>query len=112
MHELSVMQYVSRMTSSIAQEQHIPQVKLIVLQVGKMTGVEAKYAFQYWPEVIRGTALEGCELKIEEEDALVFCRECGTTFDPEPTNNRCPDCGERNFEIISGNHVLIKELGY
>ena len=62
-----------------AEDQHraVRRVARLVLQVGAMTGVIPHFVREYYPEACAGTRLEGSEIRVEEEPALVFCRECG-----------------------------------
>lgn len=112
MHELSVVQAFVSMAERYAAQSPDEKVSFITIEIGEMTGIETKYFRSYYPEVAQGTLIEGSELRIEEKDALAFCRECGHTFNPAKEGNTCLGCGKSNFEIIEGDKILLKQIGF
>ncbi len=112
MHELSVVQAFVSMAEKYAAQNPDEKVSFITIEIGEMTGIEPKYFKSYYPEVAEGTLLEGSELIIEEKEALAFCRECGHTFNPAKEGKTCLGCGKSNYEIVEGNKVLFKEIGF
>lgn len=114
MHELTIVQSFVDMADRCIKDAAEPgdEVAYVTMLVGEMTGVEPKYVFDYYPDVAKGTLLEGVELKVEIENAEVFCRECGNTYHLEPDEAPCPKCGKSNYEILSGDKLMLKEIGF
>lgn len=112
MHELSIVENIVHTTEQFAADNGIEKVKKVVLCVGTITGVLPKYLQMYYSDVTEKTRLEGSELEVEEIPAEYFCRNCGKTFEPNETQESCPNCGENDYEIIRGSELLIKEIGY
>ena len=66
----------------------------------------------YYDEVCAGTRLENSELKVEEIEAEAFCKNCGEVFLPFRTRQVCPHCNMESYELISGEELRIKEIGF
>lgn len=112
MHELSIVESMVKTADAFCKERDIKSARQLTVQVGALTGVIPSYLTMYYAEVAKGTALEGSELVIEEIAAEAFCKCCGCVFDPAATHGVCPDCGKNKTEMLHGNELTIKELGY
>lgn len=112
MHELGVVEAFVRMAEGYAVQHPDEKVAYVTLLVGEMTGVIPKYVRDYYPDVTEGTRLEGSEVRIEEEPALAFCKICGNTFHPEGLNDPCTKCLGLDYDIIEGDKLLLKEIGF
>lgn len=112
MHELPIVQNIVQMAEEYARQGDATQVKYIVFEVGEMTGVVPRYLHHYFPDVSKGTIVEGAELRIEEVKAIGWCRECGTNFHIHENEKRCPHCAAENYEIFQGNKLLMKQVAF
>ena len=121
MHELSIVENFVRSTDDFARSKGIERVKFVTLIVGGATGIEPPYLHMYYPEVCEGTTLEGSELHVEEVETECFCRNCGNVWNPPPVSEHlrtqddtvfCPECLERDYDLLHGNELTIKEIGY
>ena len=112
MHELSIVENIVKTTLQFTAERKIEKVSFLTLQVGALTGVEPPYLQMYYGDLCAGTALEGSELKIEEIAPEAFCRVCGEVFNPDEHERICPGCGMSDYEILHGEELTIKELGF
>ena len=112
MHELSVVQSFVETTERCAVENGAEEIKFVVFAIGALTGVEPRYVKSYYPDVVQGTMLEHAELRIEEVEAIGFCRQCGNSFLMDTANTPCSECGSHDVEILQGNQLLIKEIGF
>ena len=118
MHELPVVQSIVQTSVDFLTEQNIDNAKFVTLIIGEHTGVIPRYVRMYYDDVCKGTILEGTELRIEEKPTEYFCRECGNVFETGPDSHQhltevnCPNCQSEDLEVISGNELLIKEIGY
>lgn len=112
MHELSIVQHFVDLAVKCAKEADETDVAFVTLEVGEMTGVVPQYVQMYYPEVARGTLLENSELRIEFVEAEAFCKACGETYHYLPEGTGCPQCGSAKREIIAGNKLILKELGF
>ncbi len=118
MHELSIVQNIVQTSSDFIKENHIQNAKFVTLIVGQNTGVIPQYLRMYYDEVCNGTSLEGTELRIEEVATEYFCKDCGNVFKTSLASHvhlkevRCTSCDSKDLEVISGNELMIKEIGY
>ena len=118
MHELSVVQGIVATTTGILAERGIEKASFLTLVIGDHTGVLPQYVEMYYHEVCEGTALAGSELRIETVETEYFCRDCGHVFRPvsfgreDSKEDRCPECGSKDLEVIAGNELMIREVGY
>ncbi|MCF0105690.1 MAG: hydrogenase maturation nickel metallochaperone HypA [Holdemanella sp.] len=118
MHELSVVQGVVSTTHSFLEENQIDHVEFLVLVVGDHTGVIPRYLKMYYPDVCKGTRLEGSELLVERVPTEYFCKECGNVFSPidedhhHMNGTHCPECQCTDLECIRGDELMIKEVRY
>lgn len=112
MHELSIVENIVNTTLLFTSDHGIDKVSFLTVQVGALTGVEPPYLKMYYGDLTAGTALEGSELRIEEISPEAFCRCCGEVFNPEQTKQSCPACGAADYEILHGEELTVKELGF
>lgn len=118
MHELSVVQSIVQTSIDFLKEQNIDNAKFVTLIVGKHTGIIPEYLEMYYDDVCKDTILEGSELRIEERPTEYFCKDCGNVFKTVFASHQhlmktnCPKCQSEDLEVISGNELLIKEIGY
>lgn len=111
MHELPIVEHIVEQVDDMAQESGEEKVAFVTLIVGERTGVVPRFLLDYYPDVSEGTRLEDSELQIEEEPYEVFCKSCGNVFRPDQVG-LCPKCGVRKHEILSGNKLVIKQIGF
>ncbi|MGI6767344.1 MAG: hydrogenase maturation nickel metallochaperone HypA [Lentihominibacter sp.] len=119
MHELGVVVKFVETADAFAMEKGISQVKMVKLAIGAHTGVLPKYVRMYYRDVSEGTSLEGSELIIEEVPVEAFCNYCGCIYRPEQQGDHhhdsemiCPECGSEDFDLLSGEELTIKEIGF
>lgn len=116
MHELSIVQNIVETADAFAKERNIENVRFLTVTIGESTGVLPRYVRMYYKEVCEGTSLEGSEIRIEEIHTECFCKNCGEVFMPVQKNHHmniyCPACGSDDYEILHGNELTIKEIGF
>ena len=115
MHELSIVQNIVETADAFARENEIRNIQFLTVTIGANTGVIPRYVRMYYKDLCADTALEGSELRIEEMESECFCRECGEVFKPgkkQPQLITCPACGGDDLEVLHGNELMIKEIGY
>lgn len=113
MHELSIVTHLVDTAEVFAKQMNAKKVDFLEVEIGEATGVIPKYVHMYYPDVTKDTLLEGSELRIEESEYLVFCRNCGRTFHPENRKAFCPSCGVYgDFDVLQGDNLTLKQIGY
>jgi hydrogenase nickel incorporation protein HypA/HybF len=110
MHEMSIVVSFVKMAEEYAVKNNAEKVLKVVLQLGELSGIEARYLHEFYPDVVEGTMLEGSELVIETIEASVFCTDCATTYNPTKSDLKCPACGSEKCDVIDGRGLFIKEI--
>ena len=111
MHEMSYITRMVEMALDVVKEDTTVKVKSIVVQIGKTSGVMPYYMYKYYPDVVKGTRLEGAELVCEEVPVKALCEECGKEYYPTSENRYlCTHCGGRKAHIIEGKGVTLKNI--
>ena len=65
MHEMGIVVSFVNMAQEYAVKNNATKVLKVVLQLGEISGIEARYLTEFYPVVVEGTMLEGSELVIE-----------------------------------------------
>jgi len=110
MHELGIMINVVNSIEKIAAENGVTKVETLVLQVGELSPVVPHYLEAVYPAAVDGTLLKDTKLQIEVIPGNALCRHCGTEFNLMKNKKVCPDCGQSDWELLSGTEFLIKEI--
>jgi len=110
MHELGIVYEVVKSVQNIVLENKLQEVEKIVLQIGEASSVVPKYIKECYPAAVDGTDMEDTKLEIEILPANAMCHDCGKAFTELLKNRKCPNCGSKQWEMISGKEFLIKEI--
>jgi len=110
MHELGIVMEIVRVVDELAKEQGITVVEAIVLQIGELSPVVPKYIEECYPAAVDGTFMENTKLEIEIMPGNGICKDCETVFNVLKNSGKCPRCGSKNFETLSGRDFYIKEI--
>lgn len=110
MHELGVIRAALRTLDTFCEENNIQEIDTLVLQIGELSGVIASYLEELYPAAVYQTKYEKMKLKIEEEEGVAVCRDCKRAFNVIKNEGRCPRCGKKNADVISGRTFMIKEI--
>jgi hydrogenase nickel incorporation protein HypA/HybF len=110
MHELGILIELVKTVESILEDQEIPDIDAIVLEVGELSPMIPRYIEACYPCAVDQTRLANTRLIIEVIKAVGQCNACHTTYELIPTEGICPSCGLKTFEIRSGKEFMIKEL--
>ncbi|PKM73572.1 MAG: hydrogenase nickel incorporation protein HypA [Firmicutes bacterium HGW-Firmicutes-16] len=110
MHELSVCFEVVRTLEELVAENGLTEVQSVTLEIGELSSMIPKYMEECFPAAVDGTIFERTKLEIEVIPGLGRCNSCSHMYQLLPVNGVCPECGEKNFSVISGTAFNIKEI--
>lgn len=110
MHELGVLLEVVEQVSKVAAENEVTRIGKLVLQVGELSSIIPKYMQKIYPAAVDGTILEGSELEIEIIPGNGMCKQCSSVYNLLEERGICPQCGSKEFEMLSGKEFFIKEI--
>ena len=110
MHELGLVFEVVRRVETLARENDSRHIQKVVLALGEISYVVPMFIEEVYAPACEGTVLEGSELEIETVPARGKCRQCRRIFDVVKFEGVCPHCGQKDYEVLSGDEFLIKEI--
>lgn len=107
------------------------EVKLLEIRLGRLQSV-APEDIEFWVrELLRERGISVGEISFVEEDVVLRCRRCGHEWKLDPSGVpdtvreymhfvpetvhaffRCPKCGSRDYEVVSGRGVSIGRVVY
>lgn len=110
MHELGVVIEVVKTVENFAKKNGVTKIDKIVLQIGELSSMIPKYIEACYPAAVDGTTMEETKLEIEILPGNGICKACNKVFNFIQTKGKCPICGSKDNEIISGKEFMIKEI--
>lgn len=110
MHELTVLVELVDMVEKAMVENHIEKIDTVVIQIGQLSSIVPRYMREYYPNATSGSKLEGTTLKIEMIPANGLCHHCNKVFNIVKNKGKCPICNNDDWEILSGQEFMLKEI--
>ena len=110
MHELAVCQSMLQQVQQIAQEHRARTVTRITVQIGPLSGVEARLLSEAFPLAAAGGIARDAELIIETLPVRVKCEQCGAETEARPNRLLCGACGDYHTRLLSGDEMLLASL--
>ena len=106
MHELAIARNIVELVAEAAAGRKVHRVSL---EIGELSGVMPDAVAFCFPEVARGTGVEGACLEIREIAARARCAMCGGEFATPDLLTACP-CGSVRCERLSGEELMIRSI--
>ena len=106
MHELAICQALVSQLENIA-GQHGGRIRQVRVGIGPLAGIEPRLLESAYPLACAGTYAEGSQLEIQENDARVHCRKCGTDSTVIANRLACGACGNWQTELLAGDELLL-----
>ncbi len=110
MHELAICQSLMQQLETIAAREQARLITSITLRIGPLSGVEAELLRQAFPVASAGTLAEQARLEIEPQPVRIHCGQCNQEHEVPPNRLVCPNCGEYQTRLISGDELLLASL--
>lgn len=110
MHELGVVIQIVDTIENFAKENNLQKIDTLVLQIGELSSVIPRYVEACYPAAVDGTILHDTKLEIEILPGNAICHECNEVFNLIKNKGKCPNCGSKDLEILSGKEFFIKEV--
>lgn len=110
MHELGVVIEVIKTVENFANTNGLTKIETLVLQIGELSSMVPKYIEACYPAAVEGTLLQKTKLKIEVLPGNAICKKCSKVFNVIENNGKCPTCGNKLWELLSGKEFMIKEI--
>lgn len=110
MHEFSLTNSVNNALQSLCRQAGWSKVNRIMLKVGGMRKVNPELMAFIFAAVSKDTPAEGALLTVMMLPVTFYCYACGRTGCREDTEFKCPSCGSRNVQLLSGLELAIEVL--
>ena len=110
MHELSVVTSIIKTAKEEVDTNGGGKIVEIILEIGKLSGVEIQSLYFIWELCSKDTVLEDSKVTLLEPEGKAKCAECETEYPLEQLFDSCPKCDSPFKSIISGKELKIKKL--
>jgi len=122
MHEVSLVAAMVEQVEQAARTQGFERVTEVRVGIGAWSGVEASCVEFCFPEVTRGTVLDGARLVIEPIGVEMLCETCGARSAPprhpadpaatpaEVSGWSCDRCRGTRFRLSRGKEFKVIDL--
>ena len=110
MHEMSLAEGIIELVEETARREQAQRVKLVVLEIGKLSSVEPE-ALRFCFDVVTKNGLaDGAVLEIVDVPGSGWCLPCGTTVAISELYGACPQCGSHQVQATGGTEMRVKEI--
>ncbi|MEG0962555.1 MAG: hydrogenase maturation nickel metallochaperone HypA [Lachnospiraceae bacterium] len=111
MHEITILVQLVNLVEKEARANHVAEnIDTIVVQLGQLSSIVPKYLTEYYPNVTEGTLLYGSKLEIEMIPGNGLCHHCNKVFHIVEHKGKCPICNGDDWEMLSGQEFILKEI--
>ncbi len=110
MHELSIAKNIIEIIKESVEEKDLKTIEKVVLKVGELSGVVPDSLMFSLEAISTGTELESARYEMMRIPFAIKCKVCSNKSDNELGNIKCPVCGSKDTEVVSGNELLISEI--
>ena len=107
MHELSITRNIVAIVSERARGRRVERV---VLQVGRLSGIEVEAIRFCYPICAEGTELAEAKLEVEEIDGQATCQGCQAHLRVSAPVGQCPCPRRAPIRIDAGEELLVKAM--
>jgi len=128
MHEWALAEAVIKTASQIAEERGLAEIREVNIKIGELQQVDVGI-FKFALSHLRTGKLQRAKFNIKRDETKLRCRVCSYSwsfsadkldeeareavhFVPEIAHAfvKCPRCGSRDFEVVSGRGVWIESI--
>lgn len=110
MHEMSLAEGVLQLVEETAQREAAQRVKLVVLEIGRLSSVEPEAIRFCFEAVTQGGIAQGAALEIVDVPGAGWCLPCGETVPMAELYGACPKCGSHQVQPTGGTEMRVKEI--
>jgi hydrogenase nickel incorporation protein HypA/HybF len=110
LHELGVVFEVIKTVQDFAEKNGVTKIEKLVLQIGELSSMIPKYIEACYPAAVDGTLMQDTKLEIEILPGNGICKDCGKVFNIIENSQICPNCGSKDWNLLSGREFMIKEI--
>jgi hydrogenase nickel incorporation protein HypA/HybF len=110
MHEMTLMGEVREIVVQAAKAHQFTRVKTVVLEIGRLSGVQVEAMRFCFDVVMEGTPAAEAKLEIEELPGVAWCDRCAREVEITSRVEPCPHCHGMPGRILGGTEMRVKGL--
>lgn len=110
MHEMSLAEGVLQLVEETALRERAQRVKLVVLEIGRLSSVEPEALKFCFEAVTHGSIAQDARLEILDVPGAGWCMPCGETVLMTESYGACPKCGSYQVQPTDGTEMRVKEI--
>lgn len=110
MHEMSLAEGVLQLVEDTARRESAQRVKLVVLEIGRLSSVEPEALKFCFEAVTHGSIAQGSALEIIDVPGEGWCLPCAETVTMSELYGACPKCGSHQVQPTGGTEMRVKEI--
>ena len=110
MHEMSLAEGVLQLVEDTARRENARRVKLVVLEIGRMSSVEPEALKFCFDAVTQDGIAQGARLEIIAVAGAGWCMQCAQTVPMSELYGACPKCGSHQVQATEGTEMRVKEI--
>ena len=110
MHEMSLAEGVLQLVEDTARRESAKRVKLVVLEIGRLSSVEPEAIKFCFEAVTHGSIAQGAALEIIAVPGAGWCMQCAETVPMSELYGACPKCDSHQVQPTGGTEMRVKEI--
>ena len=110
MHEMSLAESIVQIAEDTARSNGGSRVSLVLLEVGRLAGVEIDALLFCFDAASRQSLAEGARLVIEQPGGTAWCMPCGESVPLASLVDPCPRCGSHQLQVTGGTGLRVREV--
>jgi hydrogenase nickel incorporation protein HypA/HybF len=110
MHEMALAEGVLELVEETARREAARTVRLVVLEIGRLSSVEPEALRFCFAAVTRGTIAQDAVLEIVDVPGAGLCLACGATVSMSEAWGECPACGGGFLQPNAGTGMRVREI--
>lgn len=110
MHEMSLAEGILQLVEETAQRERAMRVKLVVLEIGRLSSVEPEALKFCFEAVTHGSIAQGAALEIIDQPGEGWCLPCAATVAMQERFGCCPVCGSHQVQPTGGTEMRVREI--
>jgi hydrogenase nickel incorporation protein HypA/HybF len=110
MHEQSIVEALLTLSLENAQKAKTNRILKINLVVGELSGVVDESMSFFFSFLSKDTIAAGAELVYKHMPIQFRCRNCETVFSNENYDYTCPQCQQKEVDIVGGRELFIESM--
>lgn len=110
MHEMSLAEGVLQLVEDTARREQAQKVKLVVLEIGRLSSVEPEALKFCFEAVTHGSIAHGAALEIVAVPGVGWCLPCAASVPMEEVLGCCPRCGSHQVQPTGGTEMRVREI--